>query len=248
MNKWTEWVIKVIEASELGSAHLMRYAQEKDTNRPWVSKYQVRKVWDCMPPGETEGLGEGIEGVTFEEVTRYFNRKLKEKTMGLSRVATPSMNNEITGVPCGTDYNGRTVVAVRLREDGGNWALKSCAFFVDPKLEPVSGDIVVVDVQNCPSTGIVVSRELSSMDLARACKWVIGKIDMTAHNNRLERERQLKAMNDKMEARVKSVEKYVKYRMLAQQDPEMARMYVDMQQLDPSMPDLPEGTKVAEIE
>lgn len=151
-------------------------------------------------------------------------------------------------IRCGMEHNGRLVVSVILRECPGNaahFSTKRFSFFADPDLELFDGDIVVVDADGAPTVGRVVNKDLSAMDLARASKWVIGRVDMSAHEARLAAERQLQALKVKMEAKVKNFEQNHKYLLMAQQDPEMAKMYVEMQKIDKSMPDLPAGTKIA---
>jgi hypothetical protein len=228
------------------------FRKEKGHRRPWVSTSDVREAFRQTLAPELQSFltKKGMGWINFESITTVANKIiLKENNeMGLMKVVDERGRQEM-GVAVGTEHNGRMIVAVALREDGsrGGWSDRYYTFFVDRNVELVSGDLVVVDSANTPNVGKVLNIELSESELARCSKWVIGRIDMTAHNNRIEMEQKLKAMENKLEQRMKNVEKNMKYIMLAAQDPEMARMYNEMRAINPSMPALPEGTKVAEL-
>ena len=148
-------------------------------------------------------------------------------------------------IKCGIEHNGRLVVSVVLREAEASFTIKAYSFFADPDVELFDGDIVVVDAQDVPQIAKVVSSDLSENELTRASKWVIGRVDMSAHEVRLAAERRLRSLQADMEKKVKNFEKNHKYLIMSQQDPEMAAMYEEMSKLDASLPPLPAGTKIA---
>lgn len=83
------------------------------------------------------------------------------------------------------------------------------------------GDYVVVDT----SSGINVARVVEIKDYSnKATKWVIQKLDMTKHQERLEKEKKLKEIQAKMEARRKQLQELEIYRLLAKEDAEMAKL------------------------
>ncbi len=237
-------------------AEVLRIAKgkaiEAGCSRPWVGTQEVKAIWRSVIQKRGEFCSDTPEYYTinFSEITTELNKKIKkeEDTMGLSTIEEENNNSMEEGVIVGTEHNGRVLTAVKLRSEKNEWSAKSFVFFMDPTVELKSGDFVVVDSDGAPTVALVVAKELSAMDLARCSKWVIGRIDMTAHKQRLEQERVLKEMENKMDQKVKNIEKNTKYIMLAAQDPEMARMYNEMRKLDTTMPELPAGTKVAELE
>ena len=106
---------------------------------------------------------------------------------------------------------------VSVKFDG--YAYKTYDFFTD--LELKVGDVVVVDTQNGLQVAEVVDVDVDS---SKATKWVVDKVDMEAHKARIEREKRLKEITQKMEARRKKLEKFEVYRMLAEKDDEMAEL------------------------
>lgn len=89
------------------------------------------------------------------------------------------------------------------------------------------GDKVVVDTVN----GLVIAEFDSYDDLGFGetgikvpSKWVVQKIDVTAHNTRVEAQIKLEKIKAMMEARRKKSEEITVYKILAQQDPEMQKL------------------------
>lgn len=88
------------------------------------------------------------------------------------------------------------------------------------------GDTVVVDTQH----GLQLAKVTTVIKLAvgerydKATKWVVQKVDLTEHEARLEREKKAKEIKKQLEARRKKLEEIAVYQLLAEKDPEMAKL------------------------
>lgn len=81
------------------------------------------------------------------------------------------------------------------------------------------GDKVVVDTVHGLTVGTV--QGFKDPAKSKATKWVVQKIDTTAHEARLEKERKLSDIKAKLEERRKKLEKFEVYQLLAKSDPTM---------------------------
>jgi hypothetical protein len=91
------------------------------------------------------------------------------------------------------------------------------------------GDTVVVDTINGMAVGLVVGFEDASV---KAEKWVVQKVDLEKHLERIERENKIKELKRKMEKRRKELEDIQLYVMLAKEDQEMAEMVKQLLELE----------------
>lgn len=91
------------------------------------------------------------------------------------------------------------------------------------------GDIVVVDAAPGISIGTVTSFK---DDSKVAMKWVIQKVDLVAHNERLAREKKLVEIKAKMELRRKKLQEIEIYQILAKEDKDMAALLEEYQGLN----------------
>jgi hypothetical protein len=113
------------------------------------------------------------------------------------------------------------------------------------------GDIVVVDTVNGLQLAEVVGVKTSS---AKAGKWVVDKVEVDAYRKRLEAEKKQATLKKKMEERAKKINEMERYRQLASNDPEMARMLQEYHQTESTLTGLiwnednvPTSTGVQEI-
>lgn len=91
------------------------------------------------------------------------------------------------------------------------------------------GDQVVVDTRYGYSVATVIEfMEQSNI----GSKYLVQKIDISAHKVRLEKERKLKEIKAKMDARRKKLEEIEIYEMLAKQDEEMAGLLKMLKEID----------------
>lgn len=91
------------------------------------------------------------------------------------------------------------------------------------------GDKVVVETQHGFSVGTVKSfLETSKI----GTKFVVQKIDVEAHNKRLEREKKLATVKAKMEERRQKLQEIEIYKILAKEDSEMAKLLAELNELD----------------
>lgn len=62
-------------------------------------------------------------------------------------------------------------------------------------------------------------------------KWVIQKVDLTVHNERIERERKMAALKRKMDARRKQLQEIEIFALLAKEDEAMKNMFEEYLEL-----------------
>lgn len=92
-------------------------------------------------------------------------------------------------------------------------------FITDLKLK--QGDYVVTDSANGYNVAEVIEiKELTN----KSKRWIVCKIDVTAHKEKMKKEQEIKKVRDKLEKRRKQVEETEIYKMLAQKDVEMAKL------------------------
>lgn len=91
------------------------------------------------------------------------------------------------------------------------------------------GDKVVVDTAN----GLAVAEvaKVITEGSNKATKWVVDKIDMSAHEARLEKQKKLEELKEKMEQRRKEIQEFEIYRILAKEDEEMAELVKNLDDL-----------------
>lgn len=105
----------------------------------------------------------------------------------------------------------------------GNYTSKRYNFqTTDTLLE--EGDKVVVDTAN----GLIVGTFQGYAEgTVNATKWIIQKINLIEHLERVEKENKLKELKKKMEARRKKVQELEIYEILADKDSDMAELLAD---------------------
>lgn len=92
-------------------------------------------------------------------------------------------------------------------------------FITDLNLK--QGDYVVTDSTNGFNVGEVVQMK----DLTNKSKrWIVCKIDIKTHKEKMKKEQEVKKIREKLEKRRKQVEETEIYNMLALKDEEMAKL------------------------
>lgn len=94
-------------------------------------------------------------------------------------------------------------------------------------------DLVVVDTRNgfkLASVDAYVDAPPESVS-TETLKWVIQKVDLTAHNERIERERKMAALKRKMDARRKQLQEIEIFALLAKEDETMKDMFEEYLEL-----------------
>jgi hypothetical protein len=88
------------------------------------------------------------------------------------------------------------------------------------------GDKVIVESRNGLGIATVqtVIRLAVGEKYAKATAWVVQRINLEEHNRRKFREKEAKKLKAKLDERRKQVEESLVYNMLAQNDPEFAKM------------------------
>ena len=89
------------------------------------------------------------------------------------------------------------------------------------------GDKLVVDTQNGITIAEFVAYDalgFGETGVKAPTKWIIQKVDMEAHEARVKAAKDLEKLKVQMEARRKQAEEISIYRILAKEDPEMAKL------------------------
>lgn len=111
------------------------------------------------------------------------------------------------------------IVCVKFKNEYG-WS-KDYAFKTTECLE--CGDQVIVDVTDRGATMAVVS-QTDNVPVSKATRWVIQKIDMRRHEQRVVREAKMEALLTRMAQRAEVLQKDEIYVYWAERDGEMARL------------------------
>lgn len=91
-----------------------------------------------------------------------------------------------------------------------------------------AGDKLVVDTAN----GLVIGTVKDYVeDYAKATKWVIQKIDLTEHEERVERSRRIKEVKRQLTLRRKEIEEQEVMKLLAAKDESFAKLLNELNQL-----------------
>lgn len=86
------------------------------------------------------------------------------------------------------------------------------------------GDQVVVDTKNGLSIAEVEGYEEQKPGI-KDFKWVVQKVDLSAHEERIEKQRRVNALKRKMESRRKELEEVQLYALLAKEDESMKAIF-----------------------
>lgn len=87
------------------------------------------------------------------------------------------------------------------------------------------GDTVVCDCTNGLSVGVVVKIDMHDTNGSGiSTRWIVQKVDLEVHKERIAKDNKRKAIRCKMDDRRKQLEDEALYRMMAERDPEMARL------------------------
>jgi len=106
------------------------------------------------------------------------------------------------------------------------------SFFADSEMNLKEGDTVVVDTRN--GLQVATVREIDVIDQASvgvASKWVVDKVDLSAHEARIERQKRMKSVLAKLRARRKDFEEMALSEVLADKDNEVAELLKGLKEL-----------------
>jgi hypothetical protein len=102
-------------------------------------------------------------------------------------------------------------------------------YFKNPIEDLEVGDYVVCDTSGGYSVGKVIGFKDSS---AQATKFIVQRVDLAAHQERVEKQKKIDELKRQMEKRRKEIEDIQVYSLLAQADPEMATMLNELLKLE----------------
>jgi len=93
------------------------------------------------------------------------------------------------------------------------------------------GDIVVIDSNNKLKLAEVVEADPKLNENFVVKKWVVDKVDTTKYNERIQKEKRLKELKNKIDKRRKELEEIQILEMLAEKDDEMRQMLNEFKEL-----------------
>lgn len=91
------------------------------------------------------------------------------------------------------------------------------------------GDYVVTDSAN--GLGVAKVQEINDGVSSKATKFIVQKIDMEKHNIRLEQQKRVATLRQKLEDRRKALQEMHVYQLLAKEDPEMALLLKEYEEV-----------------
>ena len=119
-------------------------------------------------------------------------------------------------------------------ERSGKFEAPSKEYTYMTDLDLVEGDRVVVEANDEYKVVTVVSvRGLTANQRSRATKWVVCKVDISAHEERLRKAAIAQEIRNKLQERRSQYEELQIYRQLAAHDPEIAKLMQELEQVDP---------------
>jgi hypothetical protein len=122
-------------------------------------------------------------------------------------------------------------VAVVLFESGS----RTYDFLTDDEnLKP--GDMVVCHVNSNGFRGLSIGEvKTFKTRSAKATNWLVQKVDLTAHQERIDRHERMQDLKAEMDARYKKDSELEKYRRMAERDPAMTEMLQEYEKLQLEM-------------
>lgn len=133
-----------------------------------------------------------------------------------------------------------------------NLSTKEYAYFTDDdSIE--TGDLVVADARGeFKLVEVTQTVGLTQLDIQKATKWIVTKVDTKAHEERVRKENLVQEIRNKLVERQKEVSEYVIFQQMAKTDPGMRNLLDQLRQVDPTLvPELPSddvAKQVAESE
>ncbi|MNB69358.1 hypothetical protein D3C75_158870 [compost metagenome] len=96
-----------------------------------------------------------------------------------------------------------------------------------------AGEPVVCDTARGYSVGVIKSiSDVKDNYNGRATKWVVCKVDLQAHMERVQREEHARSIRAQLEAKQRQFEAQRMYNIMAQEDPEVAEMLAQLKVLE----------------
>lgn len=131
----------------------------------------------------------------------------------------PQMTKDYIG-----DFN---VVKVQFELDS-DVVIKLYSYKIAKDIEVSVGDLMLVETaENFKVVKVVeyVENKLeNSKEVLKANRWIVTKIDLTAHNARVKATEEYEFIKKNLEAKMKQMDEFQKYQLLAQFDPEAKKM------------------------
>ena len=118
----------------------------------------------------------------------------------------------------------KRVISVKFASDGGNsFNSKSYSYYTDDDTIQI-GDYVVVAVDSMHNlipkvTQVAETHGLSKNDRDKACKWIVGKIDLLEYKEKQAIEKKINEVRAQLRQRREEMEDMIIFRELSKSDP-----------------------------
>jgi hypothetical protein len=133
----------------------------------------------------------------------------------------------------------KKVIGVKFANDDNKLTSKTYSYYTnDPNIKV--GNAVVVAVgsrgKEVPTIAFVTQAEgLSKAQIANAKKWIVSTVDLTEYRANQEREDKITEIRNQLHQRKEEMEDLLFYKTLAETDPTMKTLLVELQELDSSV-------------
>ena len=106
------------------------------------------------------------------------------------------------------------------------------AYNTDEYLEV--GEKVVVDTpKGLKVVTVIQTRGITPHQMAKATKWIIQRVDLSAYNERLKKKEIEQEIRNKLQARKSKMEEFMIYQTLAKTDPEIKTLLAELAEVNP---------------
>lgn len=105
------------------------------------------------------------------------------------------------------------------KNEYGHFIGREYCFKADDEIK--KDDLVVVDTANGLGLGTVSNDAVHTSEVAKATRWVVCKVDIEKHNERVAAEERKKAIMTKMEEMKKKIEEETIFEILAEKNSDM---------------------------
>ena len=182
--------------------------------------------------GTVDSPGAGSIGVVFDEIRnprsaygRFYIETAYLKVVGDNTNNTNNTNNKMEEKTMHKITNYLNVVKIQDINGGRAYSEKFANF--DPNLQ--AGDLCVIML--CDRTCLAKVDSISESTGEELYNEVISKVDTTDYDARVEAREKAAELKSKMEARAKQLQDIALYQMLAKDDPDMAALLQEYQDI-----------------
>lgn len=122
------------------------------------------------------------------------------------------------------------VVEVKFLESSENYNQKTYIYFTDEEFT-VGDNAVVMVVNKLKIVEVVATRGFTKAQLNKATKWIVQRIDLTAHKERMEQQKVINDIKARLQQKKEELSEMAILKTLAQDDEETRNLLIELQNL-----------------